>query len=229
MPGDWEVRASDNVLCAILTVETVTSHWAKHFRNLQIPGPPPEFLSGMPFDHARNAGCQALLSSRREWLFFLDSDVCPPPDAVHRLLAHNKPVISGVYHRRSPPHGVPVMMRNYQWVTELPAANEPQLIEVDFVGAGCLLIHRSVLEALAQRPHPPGKPWFHWRVDLDTSVPLGEAVSEDFSFCQRVRRELGIPILVDCSVRCLHIGTAEASHGSLLPAGSTPVHLLRPQ
>jgi hypothetical protein len=199
----------------------VTAHWAQHFRNLVIPGEA-TFVAGMPFDHARNFGCQMLLGSRREWLLFLDSDVCPPADAVLRLLAHDKPFISGLYCRRSVPHGVPVCMRNYQWVTELPGPGEDPVIEVDFVGAGMLLIHRSVLERLQSLPHPPGKPWFHWRVDLAGHVPHGEGISEDFWLCRRVKDELGITPLVDTSVRCMHMGYAEAGFGTFYPVGATP-------
>lgn len=163
-------------------------------------------------DHSYIADCAAVHNC-----FMLDSDVIPPPDTILRLLKHDKPVISGVYCRRSPPHGVPVMIKNGNWVTQFPTNS---VIEVDFVGAGCLLIRRDVLEKLP--PIMPGRHWFSWQVDLKGVVPPGENVSEDFAFNIQCRKKLGIPTLVDTSIQCLHVGLAEASYGKLLPVGSTP-------
>lgn len=213
--GAWEIKERNRVHTVILHCDQVSIAWAVNFRRLAIPGPDPILIAGLPFDHARNAGTQMALERGAEWVFHLDSDVLPPPDAVHRLLAHNRPFISGMYCRRSPPHAVPVMMRNHQWVTELPADPVQPLIEVELVGAGCMLIHRSVFEKLP--PHRPGKPWFDWRVDLQGHVPVGSALSEDFTLCRAVRQHLGIPVIVDTSVRCGHVGMARADYGSFTP------------
>lgn len=180
--------------------------WSLGFRNLIIPGPVLP-LTGMPFDHARNAACRHALDLGLDWIFFLDSDVVPPRDAVLRLLAHRQPIVSGVYRRRSPPVAVPVMLRGGRWITDLP---HNQLVDVELVGAGCLLIHRSVLEKFLANPGRPGKPWFDWRVDLQGLLPQGECLSEDFTFNLRARQEFGYRILVDTSIKCRHIGLGEA-------------------
>jgi SAM-dependent methyltransferase len=57
------------------------------------------------------------------------------------------------------------------------------LIEVDAVGTGTMVVHRSVLEALEP-------PWFEY--------PVGWG-SEDLHFCRRVKEQLGLPIYVDMS------------------------------
>lgn len=215
----WELAEANRVQVVILSVETTTVRWALGLRRLQVPGPEPIVIAGQPFDHARNTGCQIALDRGCEYVFHLDSDVVTPPDVIHRLIARRKPVISGVYCRRSPPQGVPVMMRDGQWVTDLPGPGEDPVISVDMVGAGCLLIHRSVLEQMAKKcPLAPGKPWFYWKSDLAGMVPAGEATSEDFSFCNQLRLKMGVPVLVDTSVRCKHLGTAEADYGSYVPA-----------
>lgn len=219
MAGAWELKASNRVCTVILHVETVTFHWALALRRLILPGPEPRGVSGLPFDHARNMGVQMMLESGSDYLFFLDSDVMPPADAVLRLLRWNLPLVSGMYCRRSPPHTLPVMMRGGQWVTDLPSDPNNPLTEVELVGAGCLLIHRSVFEKMRQLPHRPGKPWFDWRSDLQGQVPMGEATSEDYTFCNTVRKALGVPILVDTSIRCLHVGYAEADYGTFFPLG----------
>lgn len=217
MAGSWEIKRNNSVLCGILHVDTTTIAWSFGLRNLIVPGQIIG-LAGMPYDHARNTACQHCLAGGFDWMFFLDSDVIPPRDTVLRLIAHNKPIISGMYCRRSPPHGVPVMIRHGQWVTNFRPG---EIVEVDLVGAGCLLIHRTVLESL---PHSrPGKPWFDWRVDLMGIDPEGCALSEDFVFCKNVREKLGIPILVDTSIRCRHVGYAEADLGNFKPCEATPV------
>ncbi len=216
MPGSWELPPS--VFCYTLHVDTVTFHWSAGLRRLRIPGPHQDVMgiSGMPFDHARNAAVQHGLNSGADYIFSLDSDVIPPPDAIYRLLSHKKPVVSGLYCRRSPPHTVPVAIRNGSWATDLRAN---ALEEVELVGAGCLLVRREVFEQVP--PQRQGKPWFDWRVDLRDIENMGPHLSEDFTWCVHIRNHQ-IPVLVDTSVKCLHIGYGEASPGQFLPIGSTP-------
>lgn len=66
-------------------------------------------------------------------------------------------------------------------------AGDSALVEVDAVGTGCMLIHRSVLAAMEP-------PWFEYR---DASQ------SEDLEFCHRAQ-ELGFQSHVDLSVICGH-------------------------
>ncbi len=215
MPGSWEILSHPSIICGILHVDTTTVRWALGIRNLQFPGPHHIMcVAGMPFDHARNAVAEQVRGNPDvDYLAFLDSDVVPPPDAFVRLASHRKKVISGVYCRRSPPHGVPVMQRNGTWVTELPQLGREPIIEVDVVGAGLLLIHRSVLEIPPQRP---GKPWFDWRVDMQGHLPPEQCMSEDFTWCRHIKNH-GIPILVDTSIRAHHVGYGQADFGSFLP------------
>jgi hypothetical protein len=222
MPGAWE-QHQHRVLGAILHVDTVTVAWAFGLRNLQIPG---QFigLAGMPYDMARNQACQQALQYGFSHVFFLDSDVVPPRDAVPRLLARDADIVSGVYCRRSPPHGIPVMLKNGDWVRELPdPKSQDPMLEVDVVGAGCLLIKRGVLEKFFANPDPrrPEKPVFDWRVDAQHLFPPGQALSEDFTMCMRAKTQFGYKVLVDTSVRCRHIGYAQADYHSFVPVDST--------
>ncbi len=212
MPGSWEQINSqpinqNRVLGCVLTRETVTTAWAFGLKNIQLPNGSWTALSGMPFDMARDTGCLKLLELGWEWLFFLDDDVIAPPDTVFRLIGHNKPIVSGVYYRRYNPLA-PVMLKDSQngpqWIAEYP---KNSLIEVDFVGAGCLLIHRDVLKSLprlSNRCH-----WFEWRCDR-TDLPHLEKTSEDFTFCKHARNH-GFKIHVDTSIQCSHIGYASSS------------------
>lgn len=204
MAGAWERVPS--VLAAVLHTDFTSMAWAFGLRSLQIPGPVIP-VAGMPYDHARNKAAMTALELGVDYLFFLDSDVIPPPDAIHRLLKHDLPIVSGMYCRRSPPVGIPVMMRNHQWITEFKRGS---MQEVDLVGAGCLLIRRDVLKGLP--PQRPGKHWFDWRVDMSGVIPPHECMSEDFTFCSWARNH-GLKIMVDTSIVCRHVGFGEASDG----------------
>lgn len=210
MAGAWEIP--EQVLTVVLTRETVATAWAIGFRNLQIPG---HFitLAGMPFDHARNVGCQRALEMGFDGVVFLDDDIIAPPDTIPRLLAHKTPVVSGLYYRRNDPI-CPVMLRNNPdgsrtWVTEYP----PGLIEVDYVGAGCLLIRREVLLSL-----PPLREnnchWFEWRIDR-MDLTEKERMSEDFAFCQNCTNR-GYKIFVDTTIQCKHAGLSESKYPGVL-------------
>jgi hypothetical protein len=212
MSGSWEQQPQ--VLVVILTREVTSVAWAFAFRNLIIPGSYTG-LSGMPFDHARNSGCQKLLEVGWDYIMMLDDDMILPNDAILRLMAHRQPIVSGLYYRRNQPI-CPVMLRNSpdggsrQWITEFKV---PDLMEVDYVGSGCMLIHRSVLLTVPQ-------PWFEWKVDR-MDLPEKERMSEDFSFCQNARNK-GIKVLVDTSVQCIHCGLSQ----SKIPGIFEPLDLM---
>lgn len=218
MAGCWEIQNQNQVLTGILHVDQTTIAWALGLRNLILPGPIMP-VSGMPFDHSRNTCAMRALEIGAKFLFFLDSDVIPPRDAVLRLMSHNLPIVSGIYCRRSHPAGVPVMIRNGQWVTEYP---QNSLIEVDLVGAGCLLVRRDVLEKMPPQRPEAGKHWFDWKVDAKGKLPAGECLSEDFTFCQWAKKILGVRTIVDTSVNCLHIGNSQVSYGRMEPCEANP-------
>lgn len=219
MSGAWEIKEQNKVLCAFLHTDQVTVAWALGLRNLIIPGPICP-LSGMPYDHARNQAVEHCLKGGFEYLFFIDSDVIPPRDAVLRLLNHKLPIVSGLYCRRSPPHAVPVAIKNGSWYTDFPLGS---MVEVDLVGAGCLLVHRTVFESVIGPRANMGKKWFDWRVDTQALNPPQDvpALSEDFSWCHLVRSH-GYHIMVDTSIHCRHVGLAQSTYGQFVPCESTP-------
>jgi len=212
MAGSWEISPY-SVLCVVLHTEVTTVAWAMGLRNLILPGRSTViFPSGMPYDMARNQGCMSALEYGATHVMMIDSDVILPPDGVLKLLARDLDIVSGLYCRRSPPHGIPVAIRNGQWLTQF---KQNALEPVDVVGAGCLLIKRRVLEQM--KPIAPGAHWFHWRVDQKGFLPPEECVSEDFAFNKEAKRQLGIQTYLDTSVICRHVGYASAGVGTLEP------------
>lgn len=216
MSASWEIKASRKVMAYTIHVETTSVDWAVGLRRLIIPG---EFVAippGMPFDMARNAAVQQFLQSPYEYLFSIDSDVVAPPDTIIRLLNHNLPVVSAMYCRRSPPWSVPVAMKNGQWLSGFVPG---QLVEVDLVGNGALLVHRSVFEWGLRNPIRAGKIWYDWRVDLKGTgvVPEDSCLSEDFSWNHHIRTKGGYKIYLDTSIRCSHLGMAKSDLGTFVP------------
>lgn len=210
MPGAWE-QMPFLAMCT-LTRETVNFKWAAAVRDLVLP-PRSQHLytSGMPFDAGRNSVAAQALSVGCEWVFFLDDDVIAPADTVARLMRHGKKICSGLYFRRSPPLAPVAMQLEREsgmpkWIP-IPKA-DAGLIQCDYVGAGCLLIHRSVFEKLP-------KPWFKWQADNE-SLPPNQRISEDFHFCKGARFA-GFNLWLDPSCRCGHIGYAVSQEGGLLP------------
>jgi len=207
MAGAWEIPGP-GVLVGILTREFVHPQWATAYRNLQLP--PNSIIpwyTGMPFDHARNNACQDMLNGGYGWVFFLDDDTVPPPDAVLRLQAHNLDIVSGLYYRRH--QGLQPCMQgvNGGWITDVPFG---KLLEVGTVGAGCMLIRRNVFEKMK-------KPWFEWLCDRE-DLPENVRWSEDFNFCVKARAA-GFKVIVDTTIQCKHLGMAQVeAGGKIVPA-----------
>ncbi len=225
MSGCWEMQ--HDVLVGTLHTDVTTVAWACGFRNLIIPGRG-AFLpvAGMPFDHARNSLNQAALDGGFSHVLHLDSDCIPPRDGILKLLRHNLPIVSGMYCRRSPPHSVPVMIKNGTWVTNFTPGS---LVEVDMVGAGFLLLSRWFLENFPPQAPELGKHWFWWRVDQrDIKDPTtgkpkyDNCLSEDFTMNVMAKTKLGVPSFVDTSVIVKHVGYAQSTFGSFVPMETTP-------
>lgn len=211
--GSWEILNNPSILIGILHTDATTVAWSVGLRNLKVPNGAILPVAGMPYDHARNTICQKALEAGVDYVAFLDSDVIPPPDAYIRLMAHRLPIVSGVYHRRSHPVGVPVMIKNGTWYAGYP---KNSLIEVDLVGAGLMVIHRSVLTSIPPLDPDLGRNWFSWRVDRGHKLPPGEGLSEDFAYNLHCRRH-GYKIIVDTSIISKHVGCMEVTENNISP------------
>jgi hypothetical protein len=91
-----------------------------------------------------------------EWLFFVDDDVeLPQGTLIHLYSAakhYNASVIGGVYYRRSPPFNPLIFLQEgtgwYKALLPGQDYHRGDILEVDGIGMGCTLIHRSVFEAI---------------------------------------------------------------------------------
>ena len=136
----------------------------------------------------------------------VDTDMVFAADALDRLLevadSDVQPVVGGLCFAAA---DKPVMFRLGEdgapaRVTEWP---EGALVPVDATGAACLLMHRSVLVEMGERNQGAAYPWF---VE-GAATSRGALLGEDTAFCLRARG-MGVPIVVDTSVRVGHVKTS---------------------
>ena len=158
-----------------------------------------------PVDRARNQIAEFFLSSERQFthLLMVDSDTIPPEDAVDRLLAHDKPVVTGltpILSYRDDGYEsydnafVEVEKDETGKVTKTHiAGRNTGLQEIFRCGAACLLIERGVLEGL-------DRPFFRFVTNPENTQHVR---SEDIDFCDRVRAR-ACRIYADTDVVCGH-------------------------
>lgn len=146
---------------------------------------------------AREKLAQKCVQEKYDWLFFIDSDMVLPPDALLKLLAHDKPIVSGIAFKRYPPFD-PCFYKKVE-ITDRGVRLEhyrawpKTLIEVDAVGMACCLIRREVFETIRENNMPPFFP-----------IPT---TGEDIAFCLRAK-QCGFKIYADTTVSCGHITSA---------------------
>lgn len=149
-------------------------------------------------DTTRNRYAKTMLAGDYTHLVMLDIDHRHPVDVVERLLARiqedpTREVIGALYFRRGKPYE-PMMFRSGQGGLYSVIDWEPgQLLEVDAIGTGAIIIARSVFERLAY-------PYFRYEYEGDRFV------SEDLYFC-RVAREAGVRIWCDTALHTEHLLT----------------------
>ena len=143
----------------------------------------------MAFAAARNAIVQAALQTDADGVFWCDSDVVLPRDAVTRLLAEDKDFITGIYFQRRTPH-FPLIAHYHEqrevfnWFTEWP---DNVVAPIDGCGFGCVYTSMRLLNAMGDGP------WFHY-----------QKFSEDFDFCLSARAK-GFQLYVHTGVLCGHL------------------------
>lgn len=139
-----------------------------------------------------------------KWLFFVDSDVFPPEDAISRLMAHEKPIVSGIYYMKTQPPQ-PVIFKE---TGGGPYFNYPvnELVPIAGAGLGCCLIDLDVFRKFKES----GIPFFkeNWSFKKDNGINVHCPIGEDHWFFKKAI-ELGYQPYCDTSVICDH---AEYKH-----------------
>lgn len=203
--GSWDIkRASENkVLVSTICPPDgrVTYQWARSWRQLELPeGSDNLIVQALPFGVARNYAVKQMLEQGFGYLFFLDSDIILPSNAVMRLMETKLPLISCFYTHRYPPfdpcfYGAEVVEGK---ITKMAISgwNFGDIVPAAFLPAGAVLIHRAVFQKMFQSGIT--KP-YEWTLDIDN--PKG--LSEDFAFSLRAIN-VGIQPYVHTGIQAKH-------------------------
>jgi hypothetical protein len=139
-----EERAGHIVIDAVLTA---SSALPDHNKNHTLWSKKRDSLT----DINRNTVLSGFLPGKADWIFWIDDDTVPPVGVVHALLQKQRDFICGLYFLPKPPHNPIAYMRQSDGAyTPLWDYPEGALKQVDSVGMGCTLIHRSVYEKIRE-------------------------------------------------------------------------------
>lgn len=152
------------------------------------------FNDEFPIDHCRNKMVEEALSdSKITHVWFLDSDITPPRDAMVHLLGMDKDIAGLLCFSRRLPDIYPIIYEEHpknrslqRYVVEY----KPGIKQYDATGTGCLMVKRKVFEKVP-------KPWF--KLEEYNGNPVGE----DIYFCKKARKH-GFKVWVDTAKTCRH-------------------------
>ena len=161
--------------------------------------------SGPRVAATRNNLVREFLLTDAAWFLGIDTDQYWHPDDLKRLIDAadpvKRPVIGGLVFADQGGQLFPTLYKegdesNFHVALAYP---RDSIVEVDGTGAAFLMVHRRVIERMAQK-YPEPHPWFQ------ETVVNGVDRGEDLTFCTRVR-ELGYKIYVHTGVKVGHVKT----------------------
>lgn len=168
--------------------------------------------SGVADGH--NKLIERFLQTDFEWLLHLDGDCIITPMHVEKLASWQAPFVTALTLRRKPPYTPTIYrkrneqgwLQDFDWIRDwlyehlewidgvdyAPLIAEPKgwpLRQVERCGSHCLLVHRSVIEAI-------DPPWYEALHDSGSG--------SDFDFCAKAI-EAGVEVTVDLAVIAGHL------------------------
>lgn len=123
-------------------------------------------------------------------LLFIDSDMTFPPETAVQLLSHGKDIVGIAAATRRENR----LLNSAQtaWGQRLKAGPDDGLVNVDYLGFGCVLIRADVFRTLE-------KPWFPIRYKEHDPEKGDVWLGEDYGFCE-MARGAGYSIHVDTAL-----------------------------
>lgn len=164
---------------------------------------------------SRNRLSAQFLKSDCTHILFIDSDIGFTRQDIERMVAHNEPVVGGMYPLKR-------FQKHVEWcgnglLRESPVRADG-LQQVRYIGTGFICIAREVFQQMiaedgAEITYTEDEPphdtvYDFWRLGVrKTDDPRTRWLSEDWFFCQRCL-ELGIDVFADTHVVLRHAGPA---------------------
>jgi SAM-dependent methyltransferase len=152
-----------------------------------------------PIADARNEIVQYALDQGANYIFWLDDDVIPPPDAFLKMYMSGKDIINGVYWSKSNPP-MPLLFRNH---LEGPYLDWHfgDLIEIDAAGNGLTLVKTDVYRTISEKI---GGPWYSTEYTSFKNATQSPANNtEDLYFYWKAKKA-GYKIWADTSIQAYH-------------------------
>lgn len=183
----------------------------------------PKRVTRLFFHRGQTAMARAWLGSEAaqagaEWFLWLDDDMIPPDDVLEKLLAHGKNIVSATYFSRS--HSTATGDGQYPicafTMTDpktgkpfAPPPLEPRgLKEVQIVGFGCLLMHRTVWDDV-------------WKLSGGSPFRTEAELTEDVYFLNFARKA-GHSVWLDTSLVAGHLKTVMITDKNRERLGNEP-------
>ncbi|MDC0336495.1 hypothetical protein OAN24_06355 [Pseudodesulfovibrio sp.] len=151
-----------------------------------------------------------------DYFLCVDADTGFTVEHVKQLLAHDENIVSGAYvHKHDASRIVAGWFKEIEGVSRMEDRvdlDATGLIEVDWVGAGFMLLKRKALEAM---PYP----WFSCdEIQYNSDKgPCAQVVSDDLGFCIKARKN-GQKIMLDADCRVDHVHHPNEHGGTLSDA-----------
>ena len=186
--GIYDLLDSEEINCALLSIQGTNIATTRNF---------------LVNENKSDAKYQKIDDDFTHYLF-VDADVVPTIDVVKRLLSLDLDIVSAAYKSREQGYsfvgGVFRVNDDGVVMNALKLKSDSEgLMEVDWVGGGCVLIKKKVFE---KTPFP----WFNYPiVEVEKNGQLHrKLIYEDVGFCMNVK-EAGFKVYIDCDTQVKHL------------------------
>lgn len=187
------------ILLAIPTAKYIETETFKSIWDLDVPeGYEIDFKYSFGYTISQIRNLIAEWAKGYDYLFSVDSDIIIPKDALTKMIAADKDIISGLYIQRIPnTHTLEVYMDTPNGgCTNIPyeLIKGRDICEIAACGMGAALIKSDVFRKM-EYPH------FFYK----EALTINDTVSEDVYFCTKARNT-GFKVWADPSIKCRHKG-----------------------
>ncbi len=132
-------------------IQAIQSAMPDHNKNHTQGGPLSwqEDERAMLTDANRVTAAQGFLGGKADWVFWLDDDTIPPQGTITQLVRIARDAVGGLYYSpRNPVAPIAYLRADEGYYYPLTDWAHGALMQVDSIGLGCTLIHRSVFEKI---------------------------------------------------------------------------------